>query len=285
MKEKSLGTIINEKTGKFIKEISGGDIRYKSKLVDNVVTFIGASGGVGVTTLIANIGWIMSTKNLMVLLIDCNLVYPSLNNFFKVRNTVRKDDLVSFLLGDREFESCIENDGNIILSYAHNRTIIDSLNCDNPISAKNMDLAIERLKEIFDIIIIDGNLNCVSHDVFNTVLYKSDTIYLVWDENVNCILNTDRFKRSLIMTGVDSYKIRAIINKRTDVFYSGNHIKKLGIEVDAILPFDIDIVEAGLNKEIFCRDRTKRSRNAIEFDRRLRKLVDDIVASRTYINF
>ena len=42
--------ILKDKASTILKQLSGGDAKYVRKLVDNVVTFTGASGGVGVST-------------------------------------------------------------------------------------------------------------------------------------------------------------------------------------------------------------------------------------------
>lgn len=274
----NIGQIIANNTDNLLKELAGSKGKYKPKVIDNVMVFLGAAGGVGTSTLVANLAYTLSTKGLTVLIIDLNIMYPVQHNFFRIKQRIDKADLVSFLLGRNSIGESIDNTaGNISLMVAHNRTLIDSINCDSEICSKNMEEGLDRLRELFDVILIDCPMD-LQHDVVNTVLYKADSIYLVWDENIACIGNTERLRRNMTLSGIEAYnKVRAVMNKRTNIYYSTVPFKKLGIELLAVFPFEKAILECGLNGEIFCKSGASRAETASIFVKEMEKLADKVL--------
>jgi MinD-like ATPase involved in chromosome partitioning or flagellar assembly len=280
----SLEHIVSKKVEEVIRDLSGEKIRYRSRLVDNVIAVTGASGGNGASTIMANLAYEFSKRGVSVMVIDLNILFPIQFNYFKVKMKIEGNDLVTFLLGRSSLEDSIENIGEISLLLPHNRTMVDYINCDNNLSSKNFELGLDRMRELFDIVLIDCNTRDITHDVVNNALYKADEIYIIWDENISCFQNVDRIRRNLDMSGIAFYsKVKHVFNKRTNINYSMAPFKRLNIELEEILPYDRGIIEASLNGEIFCRDRASREKTAVRFAGGIRKISSKILENRGYV--
>ena len=154
-----------------------------------------------------------------------------------------RPDLTGYLLGKNDLKKAIINDGNFSILFSNNRTLMDSINCEDDSAIANFTNMLDTLRKMYDIILVDCP-NDIDHTLINTAIYSCDHVYMVWDEGLPSILNTEKVRRALAYTGVDSYtKMSVILNKRTDVTYSNFPFKRLNIELDQILPFDPSVVE------------------------------------------
>ena len=58
--DKSIGEISSSKARDLLKTLSGGEIKYTKKVVDNVIVVSGAAGGAGASTIAANMAYLAS---------------------------------------------------------------------------------------------------------------------------------------------------------------------------------------------------------------------------------
>ncbi|MBO5389386.1 MAG: AAA family ATPase [Lachnospiraceae bacterium] len=266
-----------------IKELSGKAQTSGKKLVDNVVVFTNACGGAGTTTLVNNIAYTASQRQLKVLLIDLNIMCPVQHTYLGIRQDIEKPDLVSFLLGKNSLSECIDTTNEINLLYANNRTLQDEINCNNRVAIENFNSMINKCRQYYDLILVDCpmRIDCLLQ---NTMLYCCDAIYMVWDEGISSIINTEKLRRNMALSGIDSFtKMRIVLNKRTSVHFSDYPIKKLNLELVEVLPFDIDIIDNSLRGRIFCDKGSSTSKNAIEFARKIDVLTDKVLKIGGYI--
>ncbi len=275
--------VISEVTDNVIKDLSGGPVRHKQRVIDNLVVFTSASGGAGASTVVANLAYTLKRKGLTVLVIDLNITYPIQHNYFGIKQTLEKKDLVSFLLGKNSIGESIESKGDISILVANNRNIMDNINCDTEMCSKNLDEAIEKIRPLFDLIIVDCPMN-IQIDTVNTIMYKADAIYSVWDENIACISNIERLRRNMSLSGIAAYsKMRVVFNKRTSIHYSKYPFEKLDLSVIANFPFEISIIESGLHGEIFCEKGASLSKNAAFYVDEMGRLADKVLEIGGYI--
>ena len=277
-KGRSAADIANELTNKAIMTLSGAETDIKKRRVmDNLIAFIGAAGGVGTSTIVANVATAARKRGLNVLVVDTNIQYPSQHYFFGIRQERERKDLTSFVLGKNNIgDSMVEMNGISVLC-ANNRTLIDSISCDDPKCSENLFRVLEQVRELFDLILLDCS-NRLDMDIVNTALYRADSVYIVWDESLSCISNTDRIRRNMDLTGIESeHRTRIILNKRTSVHYSKYPINELRMPLVATLPFDLSIIECGLRGGIFINSGDSTSRNAIEFASGIVRLTDKIL--------
>lgn len=273
-----IGSIISKKTNDFIEELSGSKIEHRTRMVDNVVVFMGGHGGTGCSTLVTNVAFAASQKKLSVLVIDLNIQYPIQHSPFRCKQKVNKKDLVSFLLGQNSIGDSIDYSDlkGIGVLYANNRNLIDYITCDSSLASRNLIEALKQIRSLFDLIIIDCPMN-IEHDIINNVVYYCDRLYTVWDESLACIANIERFKRNLAAVGIDNSKIDLIINKKTNVHYPKSAYSSFGLEPIGILPFDTSIIEASLRAEVFINKGASASKNAQLFYKRIYELTDKIL--------
>lgn len=282
--QENISKISSDKAKEIIKTLSGGEIRYTKKVIDNVIIFSGAQGGTGASTLLANVAYLAASKNLRVLVIDLNVMYPTQHIYFgKEHDDLQPPDLMSFLTGKNPIGESIENDGLVSLLYANNRTLMDSLISESDISVTNFTNAIQRLRQLFDLILIDCPMK-IDHTLYNTAYYLSDSIYLVWDEGISSITNTEKIRRNMVLSGVEVFtKMKVILNKRTNIHYNNYPFQKLNVELVQILPFEPDVIYSSLRSEVFCDKGASKSKNADIFYAGMVELTDKILENGGYI--
>lgn len=258
----SITKVISDTADSILKGLSGGPIKYKPKVIDNLVVFVGATGGAGTSTIVANLAYTIKKLGLTVLVIDLNILYPIQYSYLGIKQALDRPDLVSFLLGRNSLGESIVTKGDISLLSSNNRNIMDYISCDTEECSKTFSEAIERLRLLFDLIIVDCPVN-LEMDIVNTMLYRADSIYTVWDENIACISNVDKIRQNMELSGIGYFnKMKVVFNKRTSIHYSKYPFDQLGLEVIAMFPFDISIIESGLRGEVFCAKGASMSRNA-----------------------
>mgnify|MGYP001152578922 CR=1 FL=1 len=266
-----------------IKELSGKGNSSGSKLVDNVVVFTNASGGTGASTLASNVAFLATQKGIKVLLIDLNIMCPIQHTYLNIKQEIDKPDLVSFLLGKNQLSDSIDTSNTVNLLFANNRTLSDEINCNNRVAIENFSNLISKVRQYYDLVVIDCPMR-VDCMLQNVMLYLCDSIYIVWDESINSIVNTEKLRRNMALSGIDSFtKMRVVLNKRTSLHFSDYPLKKLNLELVEILPFSIDVIDNSLRGRIFCDKAATSAKNAVEFARKADSLTDKILKIGGYI--
>jgi len=274
----NLGKLSSETAVDIIKKLSGEGTATRSKIADNYVVFTSAAGGTGVSTVVNNVAYNIASKGYKVIVIDLNIRFPMQHIFLNIKQSVsEKPDLVSFLLGDTTLGESIDTSRAYALLYANNRSTNHSIKCDDDTAVENFNNMISKLRRLFDIILIDCPMD-EEKMLYNNVLYNCDTIYTVWDEGIGSIAHTDKMRSILAFCGIDSYtKLRAIMNKRTNIHYNSFPFKKLNIELVDTLPFDTAIIESSNKAETFCEKGSSNSKNAALFEQGISRVADKIL--------
>ncbi|MBR1453943.1 MAG: AAA family ATPase [Lachnospiraceae bacterium] len=279
----NIAELTSEKTGELIKKLSGKDTVSDIKIPDNVILFTNASGGAGTSTIVSNVAYMMASRGFRTLIIDLNILFPNQHLYFNASQELEKSDLISFINGRTSLGESIEQVDGLSLMYAHNRGILDIINSESNSAVNNFKEGITRLRELFDIVIIDCPMK-IENYLCNTAMYLADQIYLVWDEGIGSISNTDKIRRNMANTGIDAYtKLKVILNKRTHIQYSNYPFEKLNMELLRYIPFEPAVISSSLNAEIFCRKASSSSKNAAYFVGCIENLVSDILSIGGYI--
>ncbi len=284
-KQENIGNITAGKAKELIKTLSGGELKYSKKIIDNVVVFSTASGGAGASTILSNVAYLAAQENMRILVIDLDVMYPIHHLYFGNKEVVlEKPDLISFLIGRNTLGESIENNyDHVSLLCANNRTIMDSMNAESDIAITNFQSAINKVRQLFDLVLIDCPLK-IEHTLCNTAFYMADSIYLVWDEGISSISNTEKIRRNMAATGIDAYtKMRVILNKRTNIHYNNYPFQKLNMELVSVLPFEQDIIFSSLRSEIFCEKGASKSSNANVFYAGMIELTKTILENGGYV--
>lgn len=280
---KDINTITSAKASSIIKNLSGGEAKYRKKLADNLIVITSASGGAGASTITANVAYTASKMGLKVLVIDLNLLLPNQHMYFGIKQDIEKPDLVGYLLGKNTLGEAIQITPIASVLFANNRGIMDYINCESDQAIENFKSAMHGLRGLYDIILIDTPMK-VENSICNFAFYLSDQIYMVWDEGIGSIANTEKIRRNMASTGIDAYtKLKVILNKRTNIHYSEYPFNKLNIELIQYLPFEPDVILSSLSSEIFCNKGASKSKNAGFFCGGIERLTGIILEAGGYV--
>ena len=269
---------VGKKIDSAIVDMSGKK-EFRSRTLNKVMTFIGTSGGVGSSTLVSTLAVELENKGLSVLVIDLDIMYPTQHILFNLYTSydVKAKDLVTYMQGLNKAGESIQYSKNVGVMVANNRTLQEYIGLDNGDMSKEFEKLLDGMTSSFDIILIDCPSSKVEFDLVNTAMYKSDTIYCVLDDGVKSIVNTEKFINNCEITGIHTKKIKYIMNKRTSFFYPENNIKSMGIELEAIIPFEIGVIECGLKGQIYTLVGKATSKSSNSYMREINKLRDKLI--------
>lgn len=279
----NLAKATSDKAADIIKELSGKETSKGRKLVDNLIVFTNASGGTGASTIAHNVAYTATTKGIKTILIDLNIMCPVQHMYLGVKQELEKADLVSYLLGKNSLSDSIDTTHAVNLLYANNRTLQDQINCNSKIVVENFTVMLTKLRQFYDLVIVDCPMK-IEEMLENVMLYTCDTIYMVWDESIGSIANTEKLRRNMALSGIDSFvKMKIILNKRTSIHFTEYPITKLNLELVEVLPFDIDILDNSLKGRIFCEKGSSASKNAITFAEKIESLTNKVLKIGGYV--
>lgn len=261
----NLAKATSEKASELVGELSGKKYTQGKQVIDNVIMFTNVAGGTGASTIASNVAYAISTVGLSVLMIDMNIMFPVQHAALGIDQEIDKKDLVACLNGTGTIAECIESKAKVHLLFANNRQLNDEIACNEKIPVENFSKMIATLRNYYDVVIIDCPMN-INSLLVNQAMFEADSIYTVWDEGSASVINTEKVRRNLGLTGIDAYtKMRIIINKRTNVQLSKGAISRLNLELIGILPFSVDVIDNSLRGRIFCDKGVATSQNGKDF--------------------
>lgn len=279
----NISKVTSDKASDIIKALSGETEFEPKKLIDNLIVFTNTAGGTGVSTIVSNVAYTISTMGLKVIIVDLNITCPIQHAYFGIQQELQANDLVSFLLGKSELSDSINIKTDVNLLYANNRNLTDEINCNEEMAISNFEIMLSKLREYYDVVLVDCPMR-IDSMLQNVVFYKADAIYCVWDEGISSIINTERIRRNMALSGIESFtKMRVILNKRTSVHFSEYPLQKLNLELVEILPFDVDIIDNSLKGQVFCEKGSSNSRNALIWAQKIQTLTDKVLKIGGYV--
>lgn len=261
----NLAKATSEKASELVGELSGKKYTQGKQIIDNVIMFTNVAGGTGASTIASNVAYAISTVGLSVIMVDMNIMFPVQHTALGINQELDKKDLVSNLNGVGTIAECIESKNRIHLLFANNRQLNDEIACNEKIPVENFSKLIASLRNYYDVVILDCPMN-INSLLINQAMFEADSIYTVWDEGSASVINTEKVRRNLGLTGIDAYtKMRIIINKRTNVQLSKGAISRLNLELIGVLPFSVDVIDNSLRGRIFCDKGVATSQNGKDF--------------------
>lgn len=280
----NLAKATSEKASELVGELSGKKYTQGKQIIDNVIMFTNVAGGTGTSTIASNVAYAISTLGLSVLMIDMNIMFPVQHTSLGIDQELDKKDLVACLNGTGTIAECIESKTKVHLLFANNRQLNDEIACNEKIPVENFSKMIATLRNYYDVVIIDCPMN-INSMLINQAMFEADSIYTVWDEGSASVINTEKVRRNLGLTGIDAYtKMRIIINKRTNVQLSKGAISRLNLELIGVLPFSVDVIDNSLRGRIFCEKGVATSQNGRDFAAGIDEITTKILKIGGYNN-
>lgn len=271
--------IVTQGTTNVLKELGGYGVKESKVMVDNIIAFTNCSGGTGASTIASNIAYVLGSSlfNMNVLVIDLNIVCPIQNVYFAKDDEKQENDIVDYLTGQCKIGDATVTHSNVSIMYAINRSVADSINCEEDIALQNFEDLLHKVRDLYDVVIIDCPMQ-ITNGLCNIAMYAADKIYTVWDEGLSSVINTDRVMRQLGFTGIDSFaKMFVIMNKKTSVKYSKFPFEKLKLPLLETLPFSTDVIYSSLDASVYCASGKARNKNGGEFENHIMSLARKIV--------
>lgn len=286
-REESISDIVEKITVETLHKLSGKSDISVEQTPDNIIGFMGISGGVGATTTLVNVATALRTTGKSVLVVDANIMFPMVANYIPfVKDELTTGDLVSYLAGEHTLGQCISyNNGQVSVMSALNRDIQNFLAVDNGEMNKTIELFLADVRTLFDIVLIDIPTQGVTSDIVNAILFRLDQLYLVLDENISCLSGIEKFKSNLAKCGIEKDDLlkRVIFNKRTNIHYPKSCFEKMGVNIISVIPFEIGVVESGLQGTVYLKGGLAKGPFAKAYCKQIENLANHIVKECTYV--
>jgi pilus assembly protein CpaE len=175
-----------------------------------VITVMGAAGGVGCTTIAVNLAVTLAKNpNQSVILVDFDLLLGSIDTCLDIISShtildvAQNIDRLDLTLLKR---SMTRHSSGLYL-LPHPVSLEDAVRID-PESLKRM---IKLLKAVFDTVVIDTSKGLQASDFVAVEL--ADVILLVVQLDLICLRNSARLMHLLLHTGVPAEKIKVVVNR------------------------------------------------------------------------
>ena len=280
---RNLASVAADTAVDLIKEMSGKQFNTGKKIIDNVIMFTSTAGGGGASTIASNFAYFVTKKGLSAIIVDMNILCPVQHTYLGINQELEKSDLVSYLNGTSPLNESIEVGQGVNVLFANNRTLNDVINCSSKAAIDNFNEMIKHLRNYYDVVILDCPMR-IDDMLCNTAMYICDRMYAVWDEGIGSVINTEKLRRNMALSGIDCYtKMHVILNKRTSVHFSDYSLKKMNIELVGVLPFSIDVIDNSLRGRVFCDKGVATGKNGATFARKMENLSDKILRIGGYV--
>lgn len=250
-------------------------------LFDKVIGFKGLRGGVGTSTIVANLAIALSEKtSYNIGILDTSFLangqYPLLfskDDLLLINKKVKKD-LLDFN-GDIGEISASTQYKNVYVVALNDRTIVDMMSTMD--SASMTQNVINSMKSYFDIILIDLSDEKTQIETYSAI--KCNKIYYVAEPSIRCTYNLKKTINTMATLAIPTSKAsKVIINKEITSMHTGldNVLEDAGLEILGAIPLSLEIAKLGVSgKRIW--GRPSRNADISMFHSVLTSIIDDIV--------
>lgn len=239
----------------FIKSVYNSEsIRIKS-LSDNetlvwsstVVTIFGAKGGLGKSTIAANLAVKLAEKRKKVALVDLNLQFGDLHIFLDIepKDTITElvQDVTTPNIDSVRSYMAVHSSGVHVLCAPKSPEYAEL------VSAEKVQSLLSLLRTYYDYVIIDTAPSFT--DVTITAIESSSIIFFITGLDISTLKNS-KLSISLLESLQQTDKIRIIVNRAVDMTtITINDVKRIiGYPIWAKMPSDYKIAVNALNRGI-----------------------------------
>ncbi len=237
-----------------------------------IVTFYGAKGGVGTTTIAINLAIALQTLGRKVALVDANLQFGDHRVFLDL-GLDRKSivDIVTAPSIDADLikRVLVRHDTGVDLLLAPPSPETAEL-----VTQDHVPTILEQLRSLYDYIIVDIDKRL--DEVNLRILDASDTVYVVMTADLSCLKNVRLVLETIVHLGYPTEKVRLLLNRSNA--YTGISVKnaegalKRTIEVQIVNEYR-GAISALNTGEPFMEDKPDSvlGRSVLEFARQLER--------------
>ncbi|MGV8906497.1 MAG: AAA family ATPase [Acetobacterium sp.] len=208
-----------------------------ANMESKVVTFFGAKGGIGKTTIAVNVGVTLAQLGKKVAIIDANLQFGDVNVFFDVDSK----DTISELSQGRDTGDIEAIKKLMVLHYSGVSILCapKSPEYAEYVSAKNIETIINTMRPYYDYIIIDTTP--AFSDVNMVALENSNLILLVSEPDISTLRNT-KISLNILESLQQREKTEIVINRVAKGTIAIKDIQKvLDVQIKHKIPQDLKI--------------------------------------------
>jgi pilus assembly protein CpaE len=250
---------------------AAAEVRRLAQRDGKIITVYSPKGGSGVSTIVANLGYLLKTgkREKQVLLVDLNLQYGDTSYLF---NQIANRSIIDLAirvqnLDDELVETVVLTDDPSGVDLLAPPQKLDLM---NEIDTQVLSQILEHLKHMYDYIVINTNPHI--NEAYLSCFSLSDLILLVTLQQVITIRSIRSFLNLLSEFGISRDKVMLIINQydETNSISSKKISEMLQVHVSHTLISDVKTVEKAANLGIpFTLDNRK-----AEISRSFQKLME-----------
>lgn len=212
-----------------------------------VITVFGAKGGLGKSTIAANLAVKLSEKRKKVALVDLDLQFGDLNIFLDIepKDTIVElvQDVVSPNIDSVRSYMSVHSSGVHVLCAPRSPEYAEL------VSAEKVQSLLSLLRTYYDYVIVDTSPSFT--DVTITAIESSSILFFVTGLDIS-ILKNSKLSVSLLESLQQTDKIRLIVNRAVDMnSITINDVQKIiGYPIWAKIPSDYKVAVNALNRGV-----------------------------------
>ena len=237
------------------------------KILENVIGFIPACDSADVPIMVSNLGVYLAEMGYNVCLLDADVFYPCLYKLFGCESKPRGRGLLSVLRSDKmDFRDEILKTKykNV---YIMSPSFMDPIEDYLDIRQQDFERVLLILKDMVDLVLVSRPNNPPLETCYVSVK-NCDMGFIVWNERVDCALNTSKLMAfySSINIGVAKFS-NIIINNAVGLRFDRDIIKEMKLKLITELPFVPAVVDHSLAGEVYIAESTiinKRYKRSLE---------------------
>ena len=209
-----------------------------------VLHFIGAKGGVGTTTLAVNIALGLCELERRTALVDMNPLFGEVPIFLSINDPAFNWGEISKDISKLDSTYLM----GVLTKHCSGLHVLPSPDRVNGyVSSGMMERILSQMKGLFDYVIIDSGRQL--DDNIADIIKLTDTIFLVTNLTVPCLVNVKRLLFTISNLGYSRDRVKVIVNQKPKdpvaLKVAEGNIKK---EIFWVIPENLQVATSAINK-------------------------------------
>lgn len=220
----------------------------------NVIGFMAASEFADNGAIISNVGYLLGEKGLNTCIVDFKVFYPTLYNYLDVYPNEKGRGLLNILKDDKADIRKHINSTKYKQLYLLSPSPYDLIEEYLDFKFEHIERVIEKLKEIFDLVIIDIPNNPPLEFCLAAMKYVHRGFITV-SERIETIVNISKLLDFAASIGITTSKFTNLIFVNTqELNYDYGAIKEMNLKIEARLPMVKSVTEEYFKGNLYIKD-------------------------------